>query len=187
MKPVFMVCKNCNTTIYSQYSGHFVACTCRHCMIDQTNYYARYIGDPKQYTVIDKIEYYDIIDWWYKYCSIKWDNSLKSISNMNFNNTCCHLNYPFILENKTPKYLYQFMLQVTQDKYCCYKTDDNKYFVYVTVCKIDDKKFKFTLAGCDDSIYTKHVSSLAKVVDTIKSLTTFSEFAITPELGWFHV
>lgn len=180
-----MTCKKCKTTIFSQYSGHFVSCDCRSCMIDQTKYYARYIGNPKYYYLVEKVEYYDIIDWWYKYCPIIWDKGIHTLSKMNFKNTCSHLNYPFITEFNKSKYLYQFMLQVTQNRFSCYTTD-NKYFVYVTVEKNSEEKYLIKIAGVDDSMFYKIVNTIEDVELEIKILTIFSDTVIKNEKGWLN-
>jgi hypothetical protein len=42
-------CNKCGDKIHSKYPGQFVSCKCGAISVDQTQYYARYIGDPKDF------------------------------------------------------------------------------------------------------------------------------------------
>jgi len=47
-------CNKCGDKIHSKYSGEFVTCKCGAISVDQTRYYSRYIGDPKDFKQKDE-------------------------------------------------------------------------------------------------------------------------------------
>ena len=47
--PTPVTCRKCGTTIRSDYPGEFVWCKCKAIAVDQTRYYSRYIGDPRNF------------------------------------------------------------------------------------------------------------------------------------------
>jgi len=47
-------CAKCHDQIYSRYDGEFVTCKCGAISVDQTPYYGRSIGDPKDFIQIQK-------------------------------------------------------------------------------------------------------------------------------------
>lgn len=45
-------CKKCKDEIYSRWDGEFVRCKCGAIAVDQTPYYARWIGDKDNFEEI---------------------------------------------------------------------------------------------------------------------------------------
>lgn len=43
-----VICLKCATIIFSTYSGEFVRCECGACFVDETEYYHRLGGNPKE-------------------------------------------------------------------------------------------------------------------------------------------
>lgn len=55
---IHLQCTRCNVKIHSSYSGEYVSCTCGKISIDQTDFYARMIGNEGDYLVVNKEEVY---------------------------------------------------------------------------------------------------------------------------------
>lgn len=47
-------CKLCEDIIWSAYSGEYKECKCGAIAVDQTAYYARYIGKPENFIKVDE-------------------------------------------------------------------------------------------------------------------------------------
>jgi len=59
---VLTECAKCGDKIYSKYQGHFVSCKCGAISVDQTKYYARYLGERKDFIDFDKLVGNNLID-----------------------------------------------------------------------------------------------------------------------------
>lgn len=46
-------CKKCGEIIDGELKGRLVWCACERCAIDETEYYARILGDPDDYEKIE--------------------------------------------------------------------------------------------------------------------------------------
>lgn len=53
---IYLQCTHCNDTINSSYSGAYVSCKCGKIGIDQTEFYARMIGNEGDYLVVNNEE-----------------------------------------------------------------------------------------------------------------------------------
>lgn len=194
MIPLFLTCRKCGDTIYSKWSGHFVSCKCKSCMIDQTEYYARQLGDPKDYytTTITTIL---IEEWWDKHYGVEWRNG--TVTPNELTNS---LNYPYpmlikdgkLIRNGDSAYIHQFMLQVTDKNMIPYYVNDN-FYVYLTVelrtdltDDIDEptKPYAIRVAGVDDCSFTKYVTTEAEVNDELSVLKLFSNVHIGKDKEW---
>lgn len=195
MKPILMTCKLCYETIYSRWSGEFVSCKCRSCMIDQSHYMSRYLGDPENY-IITLPTITPIEEWWDKYYGVDWRQGLLP---QKINSVCKHANYPFQLQtnvldngfyqlNKKQPFIHQYMLKVIDKCFSPYVliNDEGKeeYYAYVSVQKYN-RRYYISVAGCDDCSYTKKVKTLDDVLFEIKALHLLSQAYITTENKWF--
>ena len=62
-------CLSCGETIFSDYNGGFVTCSCQKCYIDETDGYCRVGGDIETYKLFRKNknnEFERIEAWWEK-------------------------------------------------------------------------------------------------------------------------
>ena len=55
-KTMYLQCTHCGDTIHSSYSGEYVSCKCGAIAVDQTEYYARMIGNEGDYLVVNNEE-----------------------------------------------------------------------------------------------------------------------------------
>ncbi|MGL5715385.1 MAG: DUF7695 domain-containing protein [Paraclostridium sp.] len=54
MNPVKIKCKKCEDVIWSKYSGEYVRCECGAIAVDQTEFYCRAIGNPKDMESVEE-------------------------------------------------------------------------------------------------------------------------------------
>lgn len=47
-------CKKCGDVIDGEFKGRLIWCACESCAIDETEYYARIIGEPEDYEKIEE-------------------------------------------------------------------------------------------------------------------------------------